>query len=287
MSAFVVMNVMGLFLLALGLFSFVLWLNKKERQKYVGLLVFALVVAALGLVLLRPLVVAPTAPVAQATIALPAAVQLVAPTQVPVTPTEAPVAVVPVAVPEGNFPDNLFESPVARTSVFNAESGWLIAEPGVLLDNTAAWTIPGTSQPWFINVPEGGFTYFSLGHGTVTIDGVRLELPGAEGLNYLVVIRGRIDDTIVDNDLNETAEVTDFTPGHAIWSIMPPGAYVSRNWFGQQLVVSTTTGGTNCGATGCSLVKVVLFDVDSHFYQMFDVHAGSLDNWTLVSREVK
>jgi len=287
MSATLAMYVMGFLLLALGLFSSVLWLNKKERQKYVGLLVFALVVAALGLILLWPLVVAPTAPVVQVPIALPAAVQLVAPTQVPLTPTEAPAAVVPVAVPEGNFPDNLFESPVVRTSVFNTESSWLIAEPGVLLDNTAAWTIPGTSQPWFINVPEGGFTYFSLGHGTITIDGVRLELPGAEGLNYLVVIRGRIDDTIVDNDLNETAEVTDFTPGHAIWSIMPPGAYVSRNWFRQQLVVSTTTGGTNCGATGCSLVKVVLFDVDSHFYQMFDVHAGSLDNWTLVSREVR
>ena len=287
MSATLAMYVMGFLLLALGLFSSVLWLNKKERQKYVGLLVFALVVATLGLILLWPLVVAPTTPVAQAPVVLPAAVQLVAPTQVPVTPTEAPAAVVPVAVPEGNFPDNLFESPVVRTSVFNTESSWLIAEPGVLLDNTAAWTIPGTSQPWFINVPEGGFTYFSLGHGTITIDGVRLELPGAEGLNYLVVIRGRIDDTIVDNDLNETAEVTDFTPGHAIWSIMPPGAYVSRNWFRQQLVVSTTTGGTNCGATGCSLVKVVLFDVDSHFYQMFDVHAGSLDNWTLVSREVR
>jgi len=289
MSATLAMYVMGFLLLALGLFSSVLWLNKKERQKYVGLLVFALVVATLGLILLWPLVVAPTTPVAQAPVVLPAAVQLVAPTQVPVTPTEAPAAVVPVAVPEGNFPDNLFESPVARTSVFNTESGWLIAEPGkpTIPPESLVFDILDVDQVYHINVPEGGFTYLSLGHGVITIDGVSLVLPGERGLNYLVLIRGRIDDTIVDNDFNETAEVTDFVVGHAIYTLLPPGAYVSHDWFRQQLVMSSTTGGTNCGATGCSLVKVVLFDVDSHFYQMFDVHAGSLDNWTLVSREVK
>jgi len=109
MSATVVMNGIGLFLLALGLFSLVLWLNKKERQKYVGLLVFALVVAALGLVLLRPLSIAPTAPVAQATIALPAAVQLVAPTQVPVTLTEVPAPTQsPQSVSSGSWEIELF-----------------------------------------------------------------------------------------------------------------------------------------------------------------------------------
>jgi hypothetical protein len=177
----------------------------------------------------------------------------------------------------------LFQTPVKCTDSFNQGSSWLICEPGVILDNTAAWTIPGTKEPWYINVPEGGFTFFSMGEGAIAIDGVSLDLPGEEGLNYLVVIRGRIDDTIVDRDLNLTAKVTDFVPGHAIWSIMPPGAYVSKDWFRDQLVVSTTTGGTNCGATGCTRTRIVLFDVDSHTYQMFETHRGDIDNWTLLA----
>jgi hypothetical protein len=180
--------------------------------------------------------------------------------------------------PAGEF----FQTPVEATDIFNEESSWLVAEPGVILDDTAAWVIPSVKAEHFANVPEGGFTYFSLGEGIITIDGVSLVLPGAEGLNYLVLIRGRIDDTIVDSDLNLTATVVDFVPGHAIWSIMPPGAYVSKGWFGQQLVTSTTTGGTNCGATGCTTVHVVLFDVDSHFYQKFEVKADNLDGWELL-----
>ena len=179
--------------------------------------------------------------------------------------------------------ESLFQTPVRCEESFNQESAWLICEPGVILDDTAAWTIPGTKDHWFINVPEGGFTNFSMGEGVISIDGVSLVLPGEEGLNYEVVIRGRIDDDIVDRDLNMTAEISDFVVGHAIWSIMPPGAYVSHDWFRDQLVVSTTTGGTNCGATGCSRTRIVLFDVDSHFYQMFETHAGDVDSWTLLA----
>jgi hypothetical protein len=204
------------------------------------------------------------------------------------TPTANPTSGIPevvstsvtaLPVQSGEWPSNLFRTPVQCQKSFNTESSWLICEPGVLLDNTAAWTIPGTNEPWFINIPEGGFTYFSMGEGKILIDGVTLDLPGEKGLNYLVVIRGRIDDGIVDSDLNETAKVTNFIPGHAIWSIMPPGAYVSYNWLRDQLVVSTTTTGTNCGATGCSRTIVVLFDVGTHFEQRFEVHAGDLDNW--------
>jgi hypothetical protein len=201
-----------------------------------------------------------------------------------VNPTSEPIAVVPTSAPvmpvqSGEWPSNLFRTPVQCQKSFNTVSSWLICEPGVILDNTAAWTIPGTTEPWYINVPEGGFTYFSMGTGNILIDGVTISLPGEKGLNYLVVIRGRINDGIVDSDLNETAKITDFVPGHAIWSIMPPGAYVSHDWFRDQLVVSTTTTGTNCGATGCSRTKIVLFDVDTHFMQIFEVKAGSIDDW--------
>jgi len=175
-----------------------------------------------------------------------------------------------------------FQTPVKATSVFNNDSAWMIAEPGVINTNETAWTVAQVDAPYHQNVPEGAFAYFSLGQGNIAIDGVNLNLKGENGLNYLVVIRGSIDDNIVDSDLNKTAVVTNFVTGHAIWSYMPKGAYVSRNWFRQQLVASSTENFTNCGAEGCSRVRVVLFDVDSHKYQMFEVHAGSLDSWTLI-----
>jgi hypothetical protein len=221
-------------------------------------------------------------------------VVIAAPTQAaPAEPPQEPEPAIPApeseAEPNGlTASSNLprlrapWPTPVECEESFNEASAWLVCERGVILDATAAFTIPGTEEPWHINVPEGGFTYFSLGHGVITIDGVALVLPAEPGLNYLVLIRGRIDDTIVDSDLNETAVVTGFKAGHAIWGIMPPGAYVSHDWFRDQLVVSTTTGGTNCGATGCSRTRIVLFDVDSHFYQRFETHAGEIDTWVLL-----
>ena len=182
----------------------------------------------------------------------------------------------------GRSAGELYQTPVEAKDVFNEESSWLIAEEGKKLDDTAAWVIPSVEVKHFVNIPEGGFTYFSLGEGAIGIGNTYLLLPGAEGLNYLVLVRGRIDDTIVDSDLNLTATVIGFVPGHATWSIMPPGAYVSKDWFRDQLVMSTTTGGTNCGATGCTTVHVVLFDVDSHFYQKFEVKADNLDSWKLL-----
>lgn len=177
---------------------------------------------------------------------------------------------------------DVFLSPVTATKTFNLSSAWLIAEPGVLLDNTTAWTIGQVKAPYFVNVPEGGFTYFSLGQGVITVDGVSLVLRGENGLNYLVLIRGKIDDAIVDSDLNQTAVVSEFVPGHTIWSHMPTGAYVSYNWFKQQLVASTTSGYTDCGATGCSRVQVVLYDASSRAYLKYEVLAGKLTNWTLL-----
>ena len=185
-------------------------------------------------------------------------------------------------VAPGRPAGELFQTPIEAIDVFNEESSWLIAEEGKKLDDTAAWVIPSVEAKHFVNIPEGGFTYFSLGEGAIGIGNTYLMLPGAEGLNYLVLVRGRIDDTIVDSDLNLTATVIGFVPGHAIWSIMPPGAYVSKDWFNDQLVMSTTTGGTNCGATGCTTVHVVLFDVDSRFYQKFEVKADNLDSWKLL-----
>jgi len=184
-----------------------------------------------------------------------------------------------VSANSGNKP---WQTPVKCDSSFNEESKWLICEPGVLLDNTTAWTIPGTKDIWYSNIPEGGFAYYSLGQGKITVDGYTLDLPYEIGHNYLVLIRGRIDDVKIDTDRNVTAEVVDFVPGHAIWSWMPKGAYISKDWFFQQMKASTTEGFTNCGALGCSHITVVLFDIDSHTEQRFAVKAEDLLKWELL-----
>lgn len=196
-------------------------------------------------------------------------------------PTSEPVQA-PTEIPVTKSVQELFSSPVETTDTFNEESAWMIAEPGVILDNTTAWVIPSVDLKHYANVPEGGFAYFSLGQGKIVADGVSINLPHKEGHNYLVLIRGRIDDVKVDTDLNLTAEVTEFVPGHAIWSYMPKGAYVSKGWFLQQMVASTTESFTNCGALGCSQMTIVLFDVDSHTEQRFAVKAESLTEWTVI-----
>ena len=186
------------------------------------------------------------------------------------------------AISDPSWPEKLFRSPVLQTDVFNIASAWIVAEPGVICDDSTLWTVGQTNTAYYQNVPEGAFAYFSLGQGNIAIDGVNLMLAGEKGLNYLVIMRGRIDDGIVDSDLNTTAEVTKFVLGHATWAFTPNGAYVSKNWFYQQMIASTTGGFTNCGATGCSRLKIVLFDVDSHYYQLYEVQAADLANWKLV-----
>lgn len=150
---------------------------------------------------------------------------------------------------------------------------WLLCEPGVLLTNTATFTRPEVDMVYHTNCPEGGFWYGSMHHGTVNVKGVGIEIPDrGAGTNHLVVIRCALSDGKRDVDLNTTMDVGNFVIGHAIWSPIPPNhpdgsAYVSMEWFGEQLITSHTTGGTNCGSNGCSKVYVVLYDVNSQSMQ--------------------
>lgn len=226
---------------------------------------------------------APTATVLPTPTATASLMATVMPTSaVPTATPTAEIVSTPARIADQKWPAGLFVSPVECEKSFNDASSWIICEPGVILDDSTAWTIPGTEDPWYANVPEGAFTYFSLGQGKITVDGYTIDLPYQKSHNYLVAIRGRIDDGIVDTDRNLTAEVTDFVPGHAIWAYMPTGAYISKDWFMQQLVASTTTNFTNCGALGCSRVTVVLLDVDTQFEQRFAVEADGLSTWTQI-----
>lgn len=152
---------------------------------------------------------------------------------------------------------------------------WITCEPGVLLTNTATFTRPEVNMVYHTNCPEGGFWYGSMHHGLINVKGVGVEVPDrGPGTNHLVLIRCALSDGKRDSDLNTTMDVGNFVIGHAIWSPIPANhpdgsAYVSMEWFGEQLVTSHTTGGTNCGSDGCSKVYVILYDVNSQSMQTF------------------
>lgn len=156
---------------------------------------------------------------------------------------------------------------------------WILCEPGVLLDNTATFTRAEVDAVYQTNCPEGGFWYGSMHHGKILLPdsagGVALELKDyGPGTNHLLVIRCKLSDGKRDSDLNFTMKVGNFVIGHAIWSPIPANhpdgsAYVSQGWFGQQLITSFTTGGTNCGSDGCSKVYVDVYDVNSQSWQEF------------------
>lgn len=182
---------------------------------------------------------------------------------------------------------------------------WILCEPGVLLTNTATFTRGQIDAVYSVDCPEGGFFYASMGEGTILMpDGTGINLtPSGQGINHLVVIRCPLSDGNRDTDLNETLRIGNFVVGHTIWSELPPNhpdgsAYVSMEWFGEQILTSSTTGGSNCGSNGCSNVYVDLYDINSGSFQSFLVtnvvgESGDSDgdgivdygsaNWSLVS----
>lgn len=191
-----------------------------------------------------------------------------------------------------DWPVNLFLSPVRATEVFNAESAWLVAEPGVVCDPSCPWDNLAINTVYNGNAPEGGFLYVSTGQLTLNVDGMTFNLPHIDGNNYLVLVRGRIDDGRIDTNRNLTVKMSGFVAGHGRYSTLPNGAYVSQNWLRDQLAVSmnvqnASTSGTNCGALGCTETRILMVDVDTHFYQMWLVGANDLNAWTLIKSGIK
>lgn len=162
---------------------------------------------------------------------------------------------------------------------FMDDTRWLLCEPGALQTEVGSFRWPEAEGVTYrSNCPEGFMWYGSMGQGKITTDSSTLVMQPENGLNYLVVIRCPLNDAIVDSDRNLTLKISDIVVGHAGWTpvdvlggVKNPedAAYVSMEWFGEQLVVSGTKSGTNCGATGCSRTIVVLHDVDSGLHERY------------------
>lgn len=181
---------------------------------------------------------------------------------------------------------DVFLPPVAATDVFNDESSWLIAEPGVLLDATAVFDRGSSRAEHFVQCPEGGFLYASLGGGKMTWGETSTwEVASKAGTNNIVMVRCRIDDGLQDTDLNVTLTFSEYVPGNIITSPMPQGAYISKGWVSQQLEMSfglNGQSGGNCGASGCSTANIHMIDIDSNLYQNYSVQKDDVDSWKLV-----
>lgn len=168
---------------------------------------------------------------------------------------------------------------------FDNESAWALCEDGALQTEVGSWRWPEAEVDTFgSNCPEGFFWFGSMGQGKIGTNKPEISVPATivmqpeKGLNYLVGIRCPLNDAIVDSDRNHTLRISDIVVGHAGWTPVDeiPGkknpedaAYMSMEWFGEQLVVSGTKSGTNCGATGCSRTIVVLWDIDSGLHERY------------------
>ena len=137
-----------------------------------------------------------------------------------------------------------------------------------------------SEEPFYWNLPEGGFVFFSGGRGTIEIgfwdengewvSERSLNLEAREGHNWHVIIRGLYPDGEQNSDRNRTLRITGVVPGHAIVESYDGGfnsesgqsendAFLSEEDYLQRAQTSHSAG-TNCGAEGCSDLTLVAAD---------------------------
>lgn len=123
----------------------------------------------------------------------------------------------------------------------------------------------------FFDLPEGGYIFASAGQMDVTFKGIEVKLPAQEAHNYFLIVRGIHADGQQDSDLNETAQFTNYVPGHIEVERYPAGdagfegGFISEEQFYQKAEASRT-GETNCGAEGCSRLTAVFVDANTGAY---------------------
>jgi hypothetical protein len=132
--------------------------------------------------------------------------------------------------------------------------------------NQVNQTVFENKGPSYFNLPEGGFV---LGAGNVMRvkigDTVVIKLEGAPGHNWMLVVRGRYSDGKPDSDLNIQMEFDEYIPGHIMvmrYPGKPNGGFISEEQF-KQIAQTSHTEGTNCGADGCSVLSVFMYDVNT------------------------
>jgi len=144
--------------------------------------------------------------------------------------------------------------------------------------------------PAYQNLPEGGFMVASAGQMDIKIGDVEINMPFVQDNNYLLFIRGSFGDMKQNTDKNETAEITNYKPGHALVEMYESGdktntAFVSEGQF-IQMAETSHSGGTNLGDGGASKLTAVFFDINTRAYTVLQQDLGrnkdASKNWKLV-----
>jgi hypothetical protein len=145
------------------------------------------------------------------------------------------------------------------------------------------------APPLFQNLPEGGFAVFTGGRMKVEVGGIAIDATHKRGNTYILAVRGKYPDGVQDSDLNQTAKALDYAPGHFLVEMLQSRdetnlAFISEGWI-MQKVATTHSGGTNCGAEGCSLVTLITFDVNTGAFEVWENQlSGKSDFETTVDR---
>lgn len=142
-----------------------------------------------------------------------------------------------------------------------------------------------TEGPSFANVAEGAFMMASDATMNVEIGGAAIQLNGEKGRNWFLIVKGRFADGKQDSDLNLTAKITKYVPGHVLVSRHPAGAFISEGQF-KQMAVTSHDGGSNCGNEGCSKLSALLLDINTGAYSVVE-QVGKDQPWKMVASNWK
>ncbi len=235
-------------------------------------------------------------------------------TPIPASPTPMPTAqpqLTPGSYSLAGFPTSVPYSVVdtAKGGFTNTlglfTEGWF-AEPGKMLvgpdfdpalikasngaieyANPTNQSVFETVGPSFFNCGEGGFVGSAAGQMTMELGDKVAQLNGGPGHEWLAYWRCPNSDGLIDTDFNGTVKFTGYTPGHIEahrYPGNPGGGFISEGNFNQVTALSHS-GGTDCGANGCSRLSVFLADANTGAWVVLTKDSPTAQ-WRLVATNI-
>jgi len=171
-----------------------------------------------------------------------------------------------------------------------------LAEPGIfpgLNGNQTRWNDFSAEETPML-VPEGGWLYFATGSYTLSLfDSEKDEItdflfaaPAAKERIYLTIVKGLPADG-EDLDLNQIVMATDYVRAAGTYHDMPTAAYVSLDWFEQQIEAAREESpgieSPNVGDNGAEEVIVVIIDLETQTVRAWEVVGPNNDDWQRVN----
>ena len=168
------------------------------------------------------------------------------------------------------------------------------AEPGIYpgLDGVQTRWNDFSAEETPMLVPEGGWLYFATGSYKLSLfDSEKNEItdflfaaPAAKERIYLTIVKGLPADG-EDLDLNQIVMATDYVRSAGTYHDMPTAAYVSLDWFEQQIEnareESPGIESPNVGDNGAEEVIVVIIDLETQTVRAWKV-VGPNNEWQRV-----